>query len=109
MVAFSDFLLADILTSLSKPLSDLGLVACRFASSRSLATQLIGDSNKAQQEGALQCPKCTAGHDSMRGAQSCVNESFLQRKQNHFMIFGGFNLHLGALTLLPHACHATNS
>jgi hypothetical protein len=36
-VFFTDFLLADILTSLAKPLSDLGLMSCHFMSGRPLA------------------------------------------------------------------------
>jgi hypothetical protein len=36
-VFFTDFLLADILTSLAKPLSDIGLVACHFLSDTPLS------------------------------------------------------------------------
>ena len=39
-VAFSDFLLADILTSLAKPLSDLGVSACHLLQHPALAPML---------------------------------------------------------------------
>ena len=35
-VFFTDFLLADILTSLAKPLADMGLMACHFMSGKPL-------------------------------------------------------------------------
>jgi EXS family len=40
MVMFTDFLLADILTSLAKPMSDLGLAFCHLASRRPLLLSL---------------------------------------------------------------------
>lgn len=57
VVHFSDFLLADILTSLAKPLSDLGLACCHLFSSRSLAQSLVhGFGNGSCSSHALQIP-----------------------------------------------------
>jgi hypothetical protein len=40
-VLFTDFLLADCLTSLAKPVADLALVGCHFASGSPIALSLI--------------------------------------------------------------------
>jgi hypothetical protein len=41
MIAFSDFLLADILTSLAKPLSDLGIAVCHLVVPRTISSRLL--------------------------------------------------------------------
>lgn len=52
-VAFSDFLLADILTSLAKPLSDLGVSACHLLQQPALAPMLRNE--EAFDAGASAC------------------------------------------------------
>lgn len=51
VVHFTDFLLADILTSLAKPLGDLAIAACHLTSRRPIAESLVHGFNPGMKSG----------------------------------------------------------
>ena len=101
MVAFTDFLLADIMTSLAKPLSDLGLAACFFLRGRSISAILAANEGFADGESTICSPNGIVYRNIVCGLWApCLSYVYALALFDSYAAFTCSQLHPRCSTLL---------